>query len=66
MMWLLPLIISWLSEGTSRHFGRNEGQTPGVVVTGPAGDVIFGDSVVVLFMSVVNSVGVPVAMGVVS
>ena len=64
--WLLPLIISWLSDGTSRHFGRNEGQTPGVIVTRSAGDVTLGDLVVVLLMSVVNSVGVPVAMGVVS
>ena len=58
--------MTWLSEGTSRHCGRNEGQTAGVVVTRSAGDVTFGDLVVVLFMSVVNSVGVPVAICVVS
>ena len=58
--------MSWLSEDTCRHCGRNEGQTPGGIFTRSAGDVIFGDLVVVLFMSVVNSVGVPVAMDVVS
>ena len=58
MMWLLPSRIRWFPEGTFTHFdGRNEGQ---------AADVTFGDLVVVLFMSVVNSVDVPVAMDVVS